>query len=174
MVHEFAHTVKNLGLVQSVQDSVGAALSTSLSRRTNQLGQSQPPNTFTNADEYFAGMSEAWFESTDRTDTSLGVDTRSDVLALEPEVASVFQNYAYGPNPWRYVTDPDLPHATVGASRRQLRPGVTTGALPGEDGDTGRAENTLPAVPQSRFQISREELEALAALRRPDQVWVRP
>lgn len=170
MVHEFGHTVKNLGLDQPVQDGVGVALRASLSRRFAQLGSGPLPYGFSNPDEYFANMGQAWFKATARSDVTMGVASRSDVLVSEPELAGLFQRAAYGSNPWQYATDPDLPHSTAGTRRRELRPGVTVEGEPIADGEAG---STL-AVPPPRFQVSREELEALAAQRRPEQVWVRP
>jgi len=57
-----------------------------------------------NADEYWAEMTQAWFHATVRTDVNNGIRTRSDVKKRDPKIASLLTQI-YGDGSWRYTQD---------------------------------------------------------------------
>ncbi len=50
--------------------------------------------------ELWAVLTEAWFESTIRTDINAGIKTREELQALDPELASLLA-LAFGEGEWR-------------------------------------------------------------------------
>jgi hypothetical protein len=57
-----------------------------------------------NADEYWAEMTQAWFHATVRTDVNNGIRTRADIKKRDPKMASLLTQI-YGDGSWRYTQD---------------------------------------------------------------------
>jgi hypothetical protein len=49
--------------------------------------------------EYWAVLTEAWFQSTSWTGPNLGINTRALLRSKEPMLAALFLNDAYGSSP---------------------------------------------------------------------------
>jgi hypothetical protein len=62
-----------------------------------------PKNIYigSNADEYWAESTQAWFEATVRTDVTGGVRTKHELAERDPELAKVMLR-VYGGNTWVY------------------------------------------------------------------------
>ncbi|KAG1658383.1 hypothetical protein FOA52_010061 [Chlamydomonas sp. UWO 241] len=97
-VHELGHAVLNIGLNiewhKAVCDAFDAA----------RVGRLYRPECYmmTNEQEYWAVGTEAWFESTIRSDVNDGVTTRERLRAHDPGLSKLLAA-AYGDGPWRYV-----------------------------------------------------------------------
>lgn len=103
LIHELAHTITNLGLpfmaggddvLEEVRDAYAAGIEKGLWT-----------NTFaaTNASEYWAEMVQTWFNAQRQNVPGLTnhVDTREELIAYDPEIASIISN-VFRDNNWRY------------------------------------------------------------------------
>ena len=98
LVHELAHSVMDLGCAESpLQEELGRCWEAAKARG------SYDPRSYiiSNAGEYWAEASQAWFEATVRTDVTSGLTTREDVQRADPWLASLLTR-VYGDGPWRY------------------------------------------------------------------------
>ncbi|KAG2427178.1 hypothetical protein HXX76_010897 [Chlamydomonas incerta] len=124
LVHEVGHAVHSLGLGPGRVAGVMAAYSAAL-----QAGR-YPPGCYMalNEQEYWAVGTEAWFESSIRTDVSAGPGpdggglrrlTRADLRAHDPPLAALLQA-AFGDGDWRYWQD--CPRPLEMPTHESLRP----------------------------------------------------
>ena len=98
LVHEFAHTVMNLGLLGTelytrIKESYHAAM-----RNNLYDGQSY---VALNAEEYWAEMTQAWFHATARKDVTSGITTRDGLMHHDPRLA-VLMYEVWGNGEWRF------------------------------------------------------------------------
>ena len=104
LVHELAHAVLNLSLASEVQQEL---LDCYDQARQN---ETYPPDSYllSNEQEYFAVLSESWFESTLRDDLNGGVRSRDDIKARDPGAARIMLR-AWGDGSWRFTDDCPIP-----------------------------------------------------------------
>lgn len=101
LVHEFAHTVMNIGLRDTqlyldIKDAYCVA-------KRNQLYDPQS-YCMENEDEYWAEMSQAWFGATRRKDVTSGVTTRLQVMERDPRLAAVMLRvWGNSPGRWQWA-----------------------------------------------------------------------
>ena len=98
LVHEFGHTVMNLGLSPEVRALVRLCHDDAVSRGL------YPPRCYmaSNADEYWAEGTQSWFDATVRRDVNGGIDSRERLRAHDPALALLLR-HAYGHAAWRYA-----------------------------------------------------------------------
>lgn len=99
LVHEFAHAVMNLGLwktplLQSVHDAFNHAIAKGLYKEGSYVAS--------NAQEYWAEMSQAWFHATIREDVTSGVTTRRAVKRRDPRLAEILATVWGRDGTWLY------------------------------------------------------------------------
>ncbi|MEW5301915.1 MAG: hypothetical protein WDW36_004739 [Sanguina aurantia] len=100
LVHEFGHTVMNLGLTAEQREAVVLLYRCAVRERLYDVGVYM----MSNEDEYFAEATQAWFHATVREDVTDGVNTRGKLKARDPALAAALAA-AYGDGPWRYTDD---------------------------------------------------------------------
>lgn len=98
LVHEFAHTVMNLGLLHTelhtkIKESYNAAMRNNLYNRQSYVAL--------NPEEYWAETSQAWFHATTRTDVTSGITTRDALMKHDPRLAVIMYE-VWGHGPWRF------------------------------------------------------------------------
>ena len=106
LVHEFGHTVKNLGLSAEAQSLVALAHRHACARGLyppHAAGEEGTPCYMaTNADEYWAEGTQSWFDATMRRDVNAGVNCRARLQAHDPALALLLA-HAYGEGAWRFT-----------------------------------------------------------------------
>ena len=165
-VHEMGHAIEDIGIGAATLLAAQQAFSASLAKWSKQFSADHyTPYAWSNWAEYWAVMTEAWFQSTTRTDINEGILTRSQLRSAEPSLAALFLGQVYGASTWSYISDTQLPHnvSKSGAGRRSAAATVAGGGAGDEARGTGGHRGP-----------SRSELRALAAKRQPHEVWVRP
>ncbi|MEW5317218.1 MAG: hypothetical protein WDW38_008537 [Sanguina aurantia] len=100
LVHEFGHTVMNIGLTAAQREAVVLLYQCAVRERLYDVGVYM----MSNEDEYFAEATQAWFHATVREDVTDGVNTRCKLKARDPNLAAAMAA-AYGDGPWRYTDD---------------------------------------------------------------------
>jgi hypothetical protein len=98
LVHEFGHSVMNLGFDEDLLSRVQAAYDAAATVRDTGLYM------FSNAEEFWANGTQAWFEAIARTDVNMGITTRDQLRELEPNLAPIMEE-VYGDGDWRYRQD---------------------------------------------------------------------
>lgn len=101
LVHEFAHTVMNLGLLGTelhtrIKEAYYAAMRNNLYDRRSYVAS--------NPEEYWAEMTQAWFYATVRDDVTSGVTTREAILRHDPRLSAVLYQ-VWGNGSWRFYSD---------------------------------------------------------------------
>jgi hypothetical protein len=99
LVHEWAHCVMGLGLhgrpeLRAIKAAYAAAIKEGLHDPESYLAS--------NADEYWAEATQAWFEATVRTDATAGMTTRAAVKTRDPRLAAVLEA-VWGDGEWRFL-----------------------------------------------------------------------
>ena len=122
LVHEFAHAVMNIGLwdtdlYDAIIRAYKEACEENLYNRTSYV--------MSNAEEYFAEMSQAWFEATIRTDVTSGVITRKDLKKRDPRLAKLMRTI-WGNGRWRYLDDAPYHCFHTAKSSKSRNPGGGT------------------------------------------------
>lgn len=99
LVHELAHAVMNLGLLARPERK--AILSAYKNAVEKQLHN---PESYlmSNADEYWAEGSQAWFDATVRLDVTAGMTRREEVQKCDPHLATALQS-VWGEGSWRFI-----------------------------------------------------------------------
>jgi hypothetical protein len=97
LVHEFAHCVMDVGLDDESRERIRAAHNAALDRAT----VSAESYMGSNASEYWAEATQAWFEASVRCDVNCGLNTRAELARCDPAIAAELER-AFGPNDWRY------------------------------------------------------------------------
>jgi len=87
-----------------------------------------------NAEEYFAEMSQAWFEATVRTDVTSGVITRKELKKRDPRLAKLMRTI-WGNGRWRYLDD--APYHSFQASKARRSPDHGCSEVMGNHGQPG-------------------------------------
>ena len=129
LVHEFAHCVMDVGLDDESRERIRAAHNAALDRAT----VSAESYMGSNASEYWAEATQAWFEASVRCDVNCGLNTRAELARCDPAIAAELER-AFGPNDWRYphTLARVAPRRGMGAPRRgggeAARPVVARGA----------------------------------------------
>ena len=160
-VHEVGHAIEDIGISPAALSAAQQAFSDSLAKRKKKFtAANDTPYAWTNYYEFWGVLTEAWFQSTSRTDINAGITTRLQLLNQEPTLAALFRDYAYGAGTWSYLKDAQLPHNQSRTGRRS--------AIEAAGKDGGKAARGKYRGP------SRDELRALAAGRQPHEIWVRP
>jgi len=103
LVHEFAHTVMNLGLLNTelyttIKEAYHAAMRNNLYNRQSYVSS--------NAEEYWAEMTQAFFHATIRTDVTSGITTRDALMNHDPRLA-VIMYQVWGHGSWRFKSPGD-------------------------------------------------------------------
>ncbi|KAK9855747.1 hypothetical protein WJX84_009961 [Apatococcus fuscideae] len=100
LIHEFGHSVMCIGMTDQQRQAVQSAYS---SAKQQSLYH---PSCYSmeNADEYWAELTQSWFEATVRTDVNSGINTRQKVKQHDASIAALLQQM-YGDSPWRYWHD---------------------------------------------------------------------
>ncbi len=98
LVHEFAHTVMNLGLLHTelytkIKESYHAAM-------RNNMYDAQSYVAL-NPEEYWAETTQAWFHATTRTDVTSGITTREALIRHDPRLAVIMYE-VWGHGSWRF------------------------------------------------------------------------
>lgn len=155
IVHEFGHTVLNVGLADQPKVKVAGqkAYKEALKREAAAIkkkGQGVPYG-FYNSDEYWAVMTEAWFESIQRTDTNLGIITRKEIKKRDKALSSIYRASAYGDGNWTYFKDKNLPQTPVSDTKESMI----------------RRPRTQPPAHRSPVEDLRRKLDKL----RPESIW---
>ena len=98
LCHEFGHTVMNIGLSDELRGLVRAAHADAIRRGL------YPVQCYmgSNADEYWAEATQAWFDATVRTDVNQAVNSRARLCAHDPAIA-LLMRHAYGDGAWRFT-----------------------------------------------------------------------
>ena len=98
LVHEFGHTVMNIGMSEEGRALIRSAHEDAMKRGL------YPPSCYmgSNADEYWAEGTQAWFDATVREDVNACVNSRSRLKAHDPALALLLK-HAYGDGPWRFT-----------------------------------------------------------------------
>jgi hypothetical protein len=99
LVHEFAHCVMNVGLAgQPIQRRIITAYKKAMDTKLYN------PSSYiaSNADEYWAEATQAWFEATVRLDSTSEMITRKAVKKLDPELGRILAE-VWGDGHWRYL-----------------------------------------------------------------------
>jgi len=117
LVHEFAHAVMNIGLWNT--DLYTAIVNAYREACQDQL-YNKSSYVMSNAEEYFAEMSQAWFEATVRKDVTSGVITRKELKKRDPRLAKLMRNI-WGNGRWRYLDD--APYQSFQTSKARRTPG---------------------------------------------------
>ena len=100
LVHEFGHTVMNLGM-----DDLGRAMVRRCYDDAMARGLYAPGCYMGScADEYWAEGTQSWFDATVRTDVNGGVNTRRKLCAHDPALALLLA-VTYGDGPWRFTDE---------------------------------------------------------------------
>jgi cyclophilin family peptidyl-prolyl cis-trans isomerase len=99
-IHEFAHAL-DLIAFRSLDADFQTRLTTAFESAQRE-GLWQGTYAITNAEEYFAEGTQAWFDN-NRENDSLhnGINTRDELRAYDPRLAVILQS-VYGDRPWRY------------------------------------------------------------------------
>lgn len=114
-VHEFGHSVMNLGLVACQLAAVRGAY---VASRASKIGYATTQYMFANEFEYWGVGTQAWFGALRRDDTASGLTTRLRVWQTDAALTAVLY-MAYGFNPWRYTDDCPRCRTTWPATRVQ-------------------------------------------------------
>lgn len=96
LVHEFGHSVMNLGFDDDQMSRIKAAYQAAVPVRDTNLYM------FSNAEEFWANGTQAWFEAIGRTDVNMGITTRAQLREMEPNLAAIMEE-VYGNGDWRYL-----------------------------------------------------------------------
>jgi hypothetical protein len=101
LVHEFAHCVRNCGFSSAQHQRSEAAHAAALAG-----GAHGDATTYmmSNADEYWAELSQAWFAASARTDVNNGINAR-ELVKLKDQPAAALLAEVYGDGEWRYSLD---------------------------------------------------------------------
>ena len=104
LVHEFGHTVMNLGVSEEARGLIRRAYEHAAARGLYPPapGTSGPCYMASNADEYWAEGTQAWFDATIRRDVNSGVNNRTRLQAHDPALALLLSS-TYGDGPWRFT-----------------------------------------------------------------------
>ncbi|KAL1504148.1 hypothetical protein AB1Y20_010557 [Prymnesium parvum] len=98
LVHEFGHTVMNVGMSGSFRNLVrichDQALASGLYSADCYMSSC--------ADEYWAEGTQSWFNATVRTDVNCGINTREKLRRHDPALALLLLG-AYGDGEWRFT-----------------------------------------------------------------------
>jgi hypothetical protein len=144
LVHEFAHAVMNIGLwntelYDGIIRAYKEAFEGNLYSRTSYV--------MSNAEEYFAEMSQAWFEATVRTDVTSGVITRNDLKKRDPRLAKLMRSI-WGNGRWRYLDDAPYHSFRTTKVRSSLGTGSSkvTKSQPGKQAPTSRLRAIVSAM----------------------------
>jgi len=115
LVHELSHAVMNLGMFGTPQlDAIHAAFESAIEKGIYCKGS----YIASNAEEYWAESSQAWFHATVRTDVTSGLTTRRAVRKRDPMLATILLD-VYGDGSWRYLqTAPRKFRKSAGRWRR--------------------------------------------------------
>ena len=167
LVHEWAHSVMDLGFSQITSTSLQSVFNATLLKYKPQFPAGKAPYAFSNSLEFWAVYSESWFESCLRTDTNLGFFSRSLVGANIPLLTSFFQS-TYGSSPWAYSMASGLPQykkkpppsGSVGASKPQVQ--------------ENPSKRRMMHARDHQNEPSREEYKKLVAEMKPEERWIRP
>ena len=140
LIHEFGHTVMNLGMSDEARELVRSAHSDALRRglypRDCYMGS--------NEDEYWAEGTQAWFDASVRTDVNASVNSRARLCAHDPALALMLR-HAYGDGAWRFTDS--VPTGTRERWRaRQTSPpsAGSAGATRRPNGGASSHERALP------------------------------
>mmetsp|Transcript_22933 Transcript_22933/g.74282 ORF Transcript_22933/g.74282 Transcript_22933/m.74282 type:complete len:265 (+) Transcript_22933:828-1622(+) len=98
LVHEFGHTVLNLGMSEEARLLVTSAHTDAYARKLYPTGCYMASNP----DEYWAEGTQAWFDATARTDVNGHVSSRARLCAHDPALALLLR-HAYGDTAWRFT-----------------------------------------------------------------------
>eukprot|EP00887_Chlorella_sp_A99_P003852 scaffold11.g3852.t1 len=96
-VHEIGHMIMNVGMTECQNAAIARAYAAARASGIYDTTQYIMYNEF----EYFAEMTQGWFEASTRSDVNAALTTRYRVLAKDAGAAS-FLYAAYGAGPWRY------------------------------------------------------------------------
>jgi hypothetical protein len=99
LVHEFGHTVMNCGFNDSQMHRVRTLHSEAL-----QTGFSSTLYMFSNAEEFWANGTQAWFHAIGRTDVNAGIITRAGLCRDLPGLGALMRE-VYGDGRWLYTDD---------------------------------------------------------------------
>ena len=104
MVHEFAHACMNLGLSDAEREEVRRLYDGATSKEGEEgyLGEKGSNYMLSNADEFWAEATQAWFAASARTDVNCSLRTRADVRTRTPAIAALLER-VYGDGEWRYL-----------------------------------------------------------------------
>lgn len=102
MVHEFGHTVMNCGFSGAHFEKINEEWETARAdpKRKHQLDEYWLCNT----EEFWAELTQAWFNASIREDVNGGINTREAVKAQLPTMAA-FLAEIYGETEWLYTSD---------------------------------------------------------------------
>ena len=103
LCHEFAHAVMNLGLTgtQTGRD-IDTAFRSVWKRPAQYKRKHRKSYMLSNADEYWAEGTQAWFEATVRMDVTAEMKTRVAVKERDPMLAVLLER-VWGDGSWRYL-----------------------------------------------------------------------
>lgn len=96
LVHEFGHSVMNLGFTNDQMSRTRDAYQAAVLARNSSLYM------FSNAEEFWANGTQAWFGAIGRTDVNMGITTRAKLREMEPSLAAIMEE-VYGDGDWRYL-----------------------------------------------------------------------
>lgn len=118
LVHEFAHSVMNLGFYGEPElKAIELAYQDAKRRKL----YNKDAYVSANSEEYFAECSQAWFDATIREDATDGVNTREKLKKRDPLMATIMVA-VWGDNSWRYPQT-----APAEFSHKRSRAAVETG-----------------------------------------------
>lgn len=100
LVHEFAHTVMNVGV--SGADRAAIRRAYELACKTGEFDLKS--YMMATAEEFWAEGAQAWFHASVRTDVNCGITTREGVRQQLPLLAAVLQK-TFGDGEWRYDSE---------------------------------------------------------------------
>ena len=103
LIHEFAHTIHEMGLVRLDQSFDGRLRE--LHRKATRKDLWQNTYAATNHKEYWAEGVQSWFDANREADPANGVhnhvNTREELQAYDPDLAQLIQQ-VFGDNSWRW------------------------------------------------------------------------
>eukprot|EP00897_Mesotaenium_endlicherianum_P000990 jgi/Mesen1/10892/ME000935S10219 len=113
LVHEFGHTVMEVGFDEAQKESVRRCYLSSKGKYT--------PGIYMVADEkeYWAEATQSWFDASRRSDVNDGINTREKLRRHDPEIAALLEQ-VYGDGDWRYNFTPSSSSSSsqsLGSSR---------------------------------------------------------
>jgi alpha-glucosidase len=89
LVHEFSHTILNLGLLEDERTKIGLAF-----EQARKLGRWKNTYAALNMDEYFAEAVTSYFNANQRPNIGVhnGVKTRAQLKDYDPEIYTLLVN----------------------------------------------------------------------------------